>query len=294
VDDVDREVLSDPTVAGYVNEHFVPLRADVTAAANAELLRRYRLGQEAPVFLVLGPGGAELDRYRGALPREEFLGLLRETLGGNDFAALERRAAAGERGYDFLLAYGRRLYHRGAPEAEEVLRRAVEQDPEAKRPATVEAQYLLALLARGDASVEALAAFVAAHPESPHAIEVHQTLALLYGTGSADKAIASFEFLRSRDALDTPWRKHDYAHLLAWNGREVELALALVTDALRAVPDEPRWLDTKAECLSRLGRYDEAIVVGGRAVEKAQRPEDRAEFGRALYEMKKRRAEAPK
>ena len=89
-----------------------------------------------------------------------------------------------------------------------------------------------------------------------------------------------------------PWRKHDYARLLAWNGRETQLALALVTDALSAVPDEPRWLDTKAECLSRLGRYDEAIVVESRAVEKAQRLEDRAEFGRALYEMKKRRAEA--
>lgn len=83
-----------------------------------------------------------------------------------------------------------------------------------------------------------------------------------------------------------------YARLLAWNGRDAELALALVTDALSAVPDEPRWLDTKAECLSRLGRYDEAIVVESRAVEKAQRLEDRAEFGRALYEMKKRRAEA--
>ena len=289
---MDREVLRDPAVAGYCNEHFVPVRIDVADPKDAALRRRYGIREESPAFLFLGPDGEELDCERGYLSREDFLGLLRDIVAGEHFAALRRRAEQGEDGYDFLVAYGRRLCGRDAPEAITVLRRVVELDPEAKRPTTVDAQYRLARLASGDAAVEALAAFVAAHPRSPHAVEAHQTLAMLYGTGSVDKAIASFEFLRSHDALDMPWRKHDYARLLAWNGRDAELALALVTDALRAVPDEPRWLDTKAECLSRLRRYDEAIAAESKAVEKAERLEDRREFERALYEMKKRRAEA--
>jgi tetratricopeptide (TPR) repeat protein len=289
---MDRKVLKDPAVAGYCNEHFASVRTDVTDPSGAPLRRRYGITEESPAFLFLGPEGEEIDRERGYQSREDFLSLLRAVVAGDHFAALERRAEKGEDGYDFLLAYGRRLCGRGVPEAADVLRRAVALDPEAKRPATVDAQYMIARLARGDSQVDALAAFVAAHPESPHAIDAHQTLSMVYGPGSADRAIASFEFLRSRGALDPAWRKHDYARLLAWNGRDAELALALVLDALEAAPDEPRWLDTKAECLSRLGRHDEAIAVETRAVEKAQRPEDKSEFGRALYEMTKRRAEA--
>ncbi len=289
---MDRKVLRDPAVAGYINDKFVPLRVEVTSA-DADLLRRYDLPRQAPMFLILGPDGEELDRQLGAMSVEEFLGFLKDAVGGNHFAALDRRAREGEGGCDFLLSYGRRLYGRGAPEAALVLRRVVDLDREEKRPGTVDAQYMLARLAPGDESVAALARFVGAHPGSVHAVEAHRTLAMTYAArGSVDEAIGSFEFLRSRGALEAPWQVHDYARLLAWNGRQVERALALVDDALRAVPDEPRWLDTRAECLSRLGRYEDAIATESRAVEKAQRPEDRREFERALYEMKKRRAEA--
>lgn len=289
---MDRQVLSDPAVAGCLNDRFVPLRVDVNAESSAELLRRFGLDRGAPVFLVLSEGGEVLDRFDGFIPREEFLGLLRDALAGNHFVALEQRAARGEESYDFLLAYGRRLHHRCAPEAAEVLRRAVALDPEEKRAETIDAEYVLARIASGGDMVHALAAFVAAHPNSSHAVEAHTTLALLYGAGEPDKAIASFEFLRSHGALDKPWQKHDYARLLAWNGRDLETALSLVGEALRAVPDEPRWLDTKAECLSRLGRYDEAITVESRAIGNSKQLEDRREFERALYEMKKRRDDA--
>jgi membrane protease YdiL (CAAX protease family) len=54
---------------------------------------------------------------------------------------------------------------------------------------------------------------------------------------------------------------HDLARLYAGERRELDLALALVDKALAREPGNPVWLDTRAEVLTGMGHYRQALEI---------------------------------
>lgn len=54
---------------------------------------------------------------------------------------------------------------------------------------------------------------------------------------------------------------NELSWLYATEGKELDTALRLIEAALKMEPNNPAYLDTKAEVLYKLGRYDEAIAI---------------------------------
>lgn len=289
--DMERKVLADSVVAGYVDENFIPLRLEVAAPANRTTLRDLRAREDyAPAFVFLGPDGKEVDRVLGAVPKERFLEIVRAVTDGNHFIALKSRAAERPDDYDAQFAYGRRLAERDDSAARDVLAKVIALDPNDAKQTTVEARFHLADVTPEPGRTDALAKFAAAYAASPFALTAQETVApRLMARGDVAGAIQSFEVLREHDRLDV-W-KGDYAHLLAFNGGNAELALRLNDERLAASPNVAEWLDTRAECLSRLGRYDEAIAAEEKAIANTSDDTAKRVLQRALYEMNKRRDE---
>ena len=92
-------------------------------------------------------------------------------------------------------------------------------------------------------------------------------------------------------------RRNGLAWALSRSDRENERALGLVEEALKEEPDSAAYMDTKAECLSRLGRHEEAVALEQKAIGKLSpsTPRDqREEYANHLKEIEKRRDEAKK
>ncbi len=283
---MDATVLSDPAVAGYINENFAPVLLDVNSTEGAAFLKGHSLKAISPVVVLYAMGGREIDRWTGVPDAQEFVAFLTDVLRGDHFAALESRARSDPAyldDYDRAAQFGRRLYERDDKRAREVLLRASRMDPEGRRPEAVDIDYLLARLVPSEERRAALTAYARRYPEGRHTVKAHRELVLFY------EEIDSYAYLHGHGALRGPWERAAYARALAFSGKRPELGLALIDEALRAEPDNARYHDTRAECLSRLGRYDEAIEEETVALAKATRPEEQAEFRRALYELRKRK-----
>jgi hypothetical protein len=71
----------------------------------------------------------------------------------------------------------------------------------------------------------------------------------------------------------------------------------LVDEALKEQPGNAPWIDTRAECLSRLGRHDEAVEVEKKAISLLSAStgrDERNKYEEHLKEIEKRRDEAKK
>ncbi|MCK5012618.1 MAG: CPBP family intramembrane metalloprotease [Candidatus Omnitrophica bacterium] len=84
------------------------------------------------------------------------------------------------------------------------------------------------------------------------------------------KAYYSYHDAKTKEVLlrrsiakqpDLPDAYNDLAWLYAGEEKNLDAALALIEKALSYAPDYPAYLDTKAEVLEKLGRYDEAKPI---------------------------------
>ena len=74
----------------------------------------------------------------------------------------------------------------------------------------------------------------------------------------AKEALLKESLVRQPDLVDA---YNDLAWLYAEEGKNLDTALELVDKALYFAPDQPAYLDTKAEVLEKLGRLDEAKPI---------------------------------
>lgn len=95
---------------------------------------------------------------------------------------------------------------------------------------------------------------------------------VLYRSSSADEKIAYLEKNIS-DYMDKPDILNELAWYYAEEKRELERALDLINKALVAKPENTQFMDTKAEILYQLCRYQEAIDIEEKILRKS-----RAEF----------------
>lgn len=282
---MDREVLADPAVAGYANENYVVYAVDAEKGEGPDLAKKYKV-TGFPTFVLVDAGGDELERQAGASGKNDFLVLLKDVRAGNHAKALAGRVEKDPEDGEARALLGVKLARRGDPAARPHLEKAAALDPESRGASTVEARYWIALLdARNARSVDPIAAFAGKFPESPSAVQAHRILAAEYERmGREDLQVESLGFLVKR-APDAESR-NNLSWFLATHGRELERALALVEEALKEKPDVSAYLDTRAECLSRLGRHDEAVEAQKKAV--ACLADGIGDEERAMYESRLR------
>jgi tetratricopeptide (TPR) repeat protein len=173
----------------------------------------------------------------------------------------------------------------------------VELDPRKEKESTKEAAFLLEVqLSIPAGTVPSLRAFVEKYPDCGRAMEVHRALArALEDRKDHEGEIPSCEVLHLR-APDAETR-NGLAWVLAKAGKDAARALALVDEALKEKPESAAFMDTRAECLSRLGRHDEAVALQKKAMEVlgGSAPKDvRTLYEEHLKELEKRRDEARK
>ncbi len=289
---MERDVLSDAAVAAVLRENFVPVAVRRAGPASAEPWSAFGLPDGgSPAFALIGADGKELDRHAVVASKEDFLWTLGVWKSGRTIDAL--RTAVREHPEDAELRFvlGKRLLGRQEKGALEELRRAVALDRGEAHAWSVEARWLVLAERRDEGRYDDLVAFTRDHPESQFAIEAHSTVARWAAAQGDDaQALRSYEFLHARDRLG--WRAEEYARLLAFHGHDAELALQLVDSLLLERTDDASLHDVRAEALSRLHRFDEAVAAAQRALEIARERGDEAarrEYQRAVHELRKQR-----
>jgi len=291
---MDREVFTDPAVAGFANGSLLVYKVDVEKEEGKALARRFGI-RYLPTFIFVDGEGKELDRQVGPSGKGDFLSYMKEVASGNHLAALRAKVEKSPEDGALRADLGLRLAKNEDPGAREHLEKAVALDPKNARGTTVRVRYHLAVLDLEEKKAPAgLAAFAKEFPENPLTVDAHRILVgVCEQSGDAEGEEASLEFLVKR--APEPWTRNGLAWFLATRGRDLERALGLADAALKDQPQEAAYLDTRAECLSRLGRHDEA----GAAQEKAVRclaediePEVREQYEGRLAEFQKKRDDA--
>ena len=90
-------MYTDPRVADFIRDHFVPVRVHVKAQADEyKRLSAQYSAQWTPTILIIDTDGQERHRIEGFLPADDFLaqlalGLAHTEFARGDFAAAERR-----------------------------------------------------------------------------------------------------------------------------------------------------------------------------------------------------------
>jgi tetratricopeptide (TPR) repeat protein len=263
---MDRAVFSDGGVAAFADGALVVHRVVAGRGEAPDLAKKYGVSVY-PTLLFADASGAELDRQPGALTREAFLSLARDVVAGDHVRGLRERVEKDPEDAVLRGRLGRRLALRDDPEAKTHLEKAVALDPGNAKETTVTARFHLAVLrSKAEQSPGAVAAFAREHPGSPAAVDAHRILLdVARQKGDEEAQAASLEVLAKR-APDAEVR-NELAWYLATRGKELERALGLVEGALRDEPRNAAYLDTRAECLSRLGRHEEAVAEQRKAIE---------------------------
>src|SRR5258706_1255941 len=290
---MDKQVFADAGVAAWCNENIVAISIDAEKGEGVELAKKFGV-TGFPTFVFLDGSGAELDRQIGYAPKEKFLPLLKDVRAGNHLKGLREQVAKKPDDGLARAKLGIRLAATEDGDAREHLEKAVELDPKDARPETVQARFQIALLdAREGQFVDPIIEFVKKYPDSPAAVDAHRIISR--ASQDEDVQLASLEVIVKR-APDAESR-NGLSWMLATHGKDLDRALALVDAALKDEPKNFAYLDTRSECLSRLGRHDEAVESQKKAVENIPEGPDsrqKAEIEQRLSEFEKKRDEAKK
>jgi hypothetical protein len=293
---MDREVWGDPAVAALVEGGLVLYRVEAGKGEGEALVEKFSI-RKWPTLVFLDGEGNELERWEGVAGRPFLLEAAQEVVDGTHVRGLRRRVE--KKGEDVALRtrLGRRLLLLSDGGGRVHLEKAVELDPKREKEATKEAASLLELLeARRAGTPGPLQAFLAKNPDCVAAAEVHRDLIrALTRKEDTLSQIPSWEFLLAR--VPDAEVRNGLAWSLSRNAKEPERALALVDEAIKEIPDSAAFVDTRAECLSRLGRHDEAVETEKKALSMLSptTPKDeRKQYDDHLAELEKRRAEAKK
>jgi thioredoxin-related protein len=291
---MDKEVFTDAAVVKECNEAFLFFKVNAEKGEGKDVAAKYGV-DGFPTFVFVDGTGEELDRQIGYAPKDKFLPVLAEVRAGNHVKGLKAKLEKEPKDPVAHAKLGMKLAARGDEAAWDHLGKAIELDAKDENRSTVEARFWLALLElQRDHSVDTLAAFAKKYADSPSAVDAHRILVRIYRDQKDDDAqIASLEVLVKK-APDAETR-NELAWALSTHGREVERALGLVDDALKDEPKNAAFLDTRAECLSRLGRHDEAVAAQQSAVDNLPKNVDpgyKAQYVDRLAEFTKKRDDA--
>jgi len=293
---METKVWTDAEVKAFLGESVVSLRVESGKGEADLLVDRYRI-RAWPTMLVLDAEGEETERLEGVGGKPWVMSLLQDAADGLSVRSLRARAEKKPDDPVLRAKLGIRLFLRGDPGGTIHLEKAVKVDAKMEKESTKEAAFLLEVReAKTGGSAGPLKAFLEKHGDTAEAWAVHEALIAVL-TKRKDEAgqIPSWEYLMEREP--NAERRNGLSWSLARANREPERALGLVEEALKEQPDNPAFLDTKAECLSRLGKHEEAVALEKAAIGKLSGSTPRAmreEYDSHLKEIEKRRDEAQK
>jgi len=289
---MDREVYADAAVAALLDGSLVDYRLVDGKGESGALAERFKV-RTWPTLVFLDAEGNELEREEGVVGKVFLLSVAQDVADGTHLRGLRKRVDKRPDDPALRTKLGLRLLLAGDPGARVHLDRALELDPKKEKESTKEAAFLVDVLeARAAGTVGPLRAFLERYPDCCAAVKVHEDLIqALDRRHDTLGQIPSWEFLVARSP--SPERLNGLAWSLARNGKEPERALSLVEEALKEAPDSAAFVDTKAECLSRLGRHDEALEAQRKAISmltSSVPAARRKEFEDHLAEIEERKA----
>jgi len=292
--DLEEKVFADPAVAAFMNSRLVAVKLDAEEGEGPDLKKRFDL-PGCTTGLIIDPAtGKEIDRLVGFAPPKEYLKDLAQVLGGSSLADLEKKAKASPKDLGAWLDYAKRLDERRRKGAVAAWKKVAALDPKDGKGKRSQALLALARISAIETQdPKPLIDFAAANDGKPPALEAHRIIAAMLSRGPVEgdeekQLFASLEYLVTHGKRD-PETLNEYAWALVNAGRDVEKALSLAEEALKAKPDDPSILDTAAACLHALGRKDEAIAMQKKAIAAAD-PKDKMK----LEILKRRLAELEK
>jgi thioredoxin-related protein len=293
---MDRTVWSGADVVAQLDGSLLVYRVEDGKGECAALADRFTVSAW-PTMVFLDSEGNELERQNGLVGKAFLLSVVEEVAGGNHVRAMQRRLDRRPDDAALHAKLGVRQFLHGDPGAAVHLERALELDPKKEKEATKEAAFIEEVReAMTGGSAGPLKAFLEKYPDCGAALEVHRALArTLTARDDFPGQVPSLEFILDRAPDDEA--RNNLAWGLAKSGKDLERALSLVEEALKGSPGSNPFLDTKAECLSRLGRHDEALELERKVIGllSPSTPRDRrAEYEKHLKEIEKRRDDAKK
>jgi thioredoxin 1 len=271
---LDKQVFADAQFAAYMNSKFFAYKLNAEKDDDGPDVQK-RFGVRGyPTALIIDPKtGEEIDRIVGFKPAEEYVKALKEILGGNSFAARKKKAKDNPEDIEAWAAYAKALEDRDPKAAGEAWKKVAALDPKDEKGKGSEALLAVARIETMEKQNPApVVEFARSNDGKPVALKAHKMITEMLGQSPDPEhrklVLASYEYLVGHGKKDAE-TLNGYAWTLATANQDLEKALGLVQEALKEKPDSAEYLDTLAECLSKLGRKDEAVAAARMAVEKA-------------------------
>ena len=268
---LDVDTFTDPEIQAFANEHLVSVKINAGDEEGQELFEKYNC-EGVPHLIFTDSDGKEVDRIIGYMPPEDYLTRILEiSRNRNTLSNYLDRYRRGENTADILgKIAGKFVDRKEADSAGMYYQLLLKGFPEDTSKFIDKSKYYLASLAFTNGDFQALNFYIMQNPDSPHIESALFDQIYHYRDGeNMDKEIEAF-----KNALvhlpDSPSMLNSYA----WRMTELELyledALEKVKWAVELTADTPptqaNIIDTEAEVLWKLNRFDEAIEAIDRAI----------------------------
>jgi len=268
---LDVETLRNPEVQAFSSEHFISLKYNAKDEVGNQLYKQYNC-QYVPHMLFLDSNGNEVDRIIGFLPPTEYLLRINDIVNKrNTLDDYLRRYKKGEISSEILASIATKYEDRkDNDKAAKFYSMLIENFPNESSKFYNDGKFFLATHEFKNGNEKSLKNYIKKNPESEHIFDAYRKMTHHYAnTKEIAKELAIFQemliaFPENASALNS------YAWRMAEIDTNLEDALIKARKGVALTADNPKKqagiIDTEAEVLWRLERYDEAIEVIERAI----------------------------
>ena len=268
---LDAETFSDLTVQSFSRSNLISLKLDANDETGNKYFKDYNC-EGVPHLLFVDQKGEEVDRIIGYLPPGEYLSRIQDILENkhtlDDYLTHYKN---GEVNAELIAGIAMKYEDRGdSDNAKEFYSILIKDYPEPSSEYYQRGTYYLASYAFDNGDQVALNTYITSFPESPFIEDAYFTMVYHY----ADKEMREEELKIYTQMLANFPENTGVLNSYAWRMAEIETnledALQKVKRAVQLAADDPQRqaniIDTEAEVLWKLKRFDEAIEAIERAI----------------------------
>lgn len=274
--ELDKKTFNQPAFEQGI-QHMVAIKIDASTDQGQEVATAFGI-HSYPTMVICEPGGKEIERFYGFHPVDEFIQTINDYLAHRKTASWFKEQAE-DNPDDLMMQYqaGRELAlrHR-AEEAEPFLKKVAAQPNNTvvlsgKIP---EAMLLLGKtvyaedMARPDLAIPVLEELAERYPTTYHGVEALYTIAEIYLAAKDTENAAKILQERISVPDHDPISAHRFAMFCAQHNILMDEAVARLEHAIELHPGATYLLKALADIHFRAKRYDQAIEVMTRALEK--------------------------
>ena len=263
---MDTDTFSNSEVAQHATENLISVKVDVDKKEGSDLFSTFN-GTAMPTLIFLDASGNEVDRIIGYLPPEQYLVKLAEIEGNiNTLGACLQKYENGERTAQLIFMMAKKYTDRNKSDvAAKYYTELLELFPQLDERMASTARFELAYNQFKNGNLDPFNEFINIFPTSPMAQQALSLMARFYK--GSDNKVSELRVYSRMLALypNDPRTLNSYA----WRMSEMELnledALVKARYAVALTEEDKDFqggiLDTEAEVLWKLGRFDDAILT---------------------------------